>query len=517
MSIPVNPLVKRGVVGKAICEVRFRNVVITHNKQPMAVLLPKRKRRVAPRGSGKCRLNPRTIMDRPSDHGHAAQRLDERRAEGAEWRRQVPHSAQAEWKVLPDRADPVEILIGQGKTRIAELLPIRYARMKANPFAFLRGAAAIMAADLAPGPATGLRVQACGDCHLANFGAYAAPEGTPVFDVNDFDETLPACFEWDVKRLAVSLAVAGRVAGASDREARQLARTATKNYRRHLGRLALMSPLEAWSSRIDLAGAIADIDTPKIRRNIEKRRVAVLRGAAEHYGLVERKNGDWKIRDKPPLVHHLSHRELHAHQAFASYAETLQEDRRVLLQRYHRRDVAFKTVGVGSVGTFCAIGLFVSDDGAPLLLQIKEAQQSVLEAFAGASAYLNHGERVIVGERMMQAATDIFLGWTRNPVNGRYFYVRRLKDSRLANIGTRLEAELPFYAALCGRTLARAHARSGDAVALSGYMGDDSEFDKAIAEFAMAYADQTKRDWRGLLDAIKAGRITADAQHVSPT
>ena len=456
-------------------------------------------------------------MDRPSDHGHAAQRLDERRTEGAEWRRQVPHSAQAEWKVLPDRADPVEILIGQGKTRIAELLPIRYARMKADPFAFLRGAAAIMAADLASGPATGLRVQACGDCHLANFGAYAAPEGTPVFDVNDFDETLPACFEWDVKRLAVSLAVAGRVAGASDREARQLARTATKNYRRHLGRLALMSPLEAWSSRIDLAGAIADIDTPKIRRNIEKRRVAVLRGAAEHYGLVERKNGDWKIRDKPPLVHHLSHRELHAHQAFASYAETLQEDRRVLLQRYHRRDVAFKTVGVGSVGTFCAIGLFVSDDGAPLLLQIKEAQQSVLEAFAGATAYLNHGERVIVGERMMQAATDIFLGWTRNPVNGRYFYVRRLKDSRLANIGTRLEAELPFYAALCGRTLARAHARSGDAVALSGYMGDDSEFDKAIAEFAMAYADQTKRDWRGLLDAIKAGRITADAQHVSPT
>src|SRR5580704_16526327 len=212
-------------------------------------------------GSGKCRRNPRTIMDRPSDHGHAAQRLDERRAEGAEWRRQVPHSAQTEWKVLSDRADPVEILIGQGKTRITELLPIRYARMKANPFTFLRGAAAIMAADLAPGPATGLRVQACGDCHLANFGAYAAPEGTPVFDVNDFDETLPACFEWDVKRLAVSLAVAGRVAGASDREARQLARTATKNYRRHLGRLALMSPLEAWSSRIDLAGAVADIDT----------------------------------------------------------------------------------------------------------------------------------------------------------------------------------------------------------------------------------------------------------------
>ena len=456
-------------------------------------------------------------MDRPADHGYAAQRLDERRAEGAEWHRQVPLSAQAEWKVPPERPDPVEILIGQAKTRIAELLPIRYARMKADPFAFLRGAAAIMAADLASGPTTGLRVQACGDCHLANFGAYASPEGTPVFDVNDFDETLPAPFEWDVKRLAASLAVAGQVAGASDREARQLARTAAKNYRRHLGQLALLSPLEAWSSRIDLAGATGDIDSPKIRREIERRHATVLRGAAQHYGLVERKNGDWKIRDKPPLVHHLSHHELHAHQAFVSYGETLQEDRRVLLQRYHRRDVAFKTVGVGSVGTFCAVGLFVSDDGAPLLLQIKEAQQSVLEAFAGASAYPNHGERVVVGERMMQAATDVFLGWTRNPLNGRYFYVRRLKDSRLANIGTRLEAELPFYAALCGGTLARAHARAGDAVALSGYMGDDSEFDKAIAEFAMAYANQTTCDWRGFLDAIKAGRLSAGEQHVSST
>jgi uncharacterized protein (DUF2252 family) len=345
-------------------------------------------------------------MDRSSDHGHAAQRLDERRAEGAEWRRRVPLSAHAEWKVPPDRPDPVEILIGQGKTRIAELLPIRYVRMKADPFAFLRGAAAIMAADLASGPTTGLRVQACGDCHLANFGAYATPEGTPIFDVNDFDETLPSPFEWDVKRLVASLVAAGRVAGASDREARLLARIAAKNYRRHLGQLALLSPLEAWSSRIDLAGATGDIDSPKIRRNIEKRHATVLRGAAQHYGLIERKNGDWRIKDKPPLVYHLSGHEPHAHQAFVSYAETLQEDRRVLLQRYHRRDVAFKTVGVGSVGTFCAVGLFESDDGTPLLLQVKEAQQSVLEAFAGASAYPNHGQRVIVGERMMQAATD---------------------------------------------------------------------------------------------------------------
>ena len=456
-------------------------------------------------------------MKKSSDDGHVTPKIDERRAKGAEWRRQVPLSAQAEWKAPANRADPVEILITQGKNRIAELLPVRYARMKTDPFAFLRGAAAIMAADLASGPSTGLRVQACGDCHLANFGAYATPEGTPVFDVNDFDETLPAPFEWDVKRLAASLAVAGRVAEASERECGSLARTATKNYRRHLGQLALLPPLAAWSSRVDLAANIADIDAGKVRRNIEKRHTAVLEGGANHFGLVEQKNGTWKIRDKPPLVRHLTHHELHAHQAFASYAETLQEDRRVLLQRYHRRDIAFKTVGVGSVGTFCAVGLFVADDGAPLLLQIKEAQESVLAPFAGASQYANHGERVVVGQRMMQAATDIFLGWTQSPVNGRYFYVRGLKDPGLANIGTRLEAELPFYAALCGRTLARAHARAGDAMALSGYMGDDSEFDKAIAEFAMAYADQTERDWRALLDAIKAGRISAEEQQVPAT
>jgi uncharacterized protein (DUF2252 family) len=444
-------------------------------------------------------------MDTRSHH----KLVDERRAAGAEWRRRVPLDAHAEWTPPHNRRDPVDVLIEQGKRRIPELLPERYKRMKPDAFAFLRGAAAIMAADLASAPSTGLRVQVCGDCHLANFGAYATPEGSQIFDVNDFDETLPAPFEWDVKRLGASFAVAGRVAGASDRECRLLARTAAKSYRRHLGNLARFSPLAAWSSRIDLAGAIADIDSTKIRAKIEKRRAAILRGAAEHYGLVEQQNGAWRIRDRPPLVHHMSHHELHAHQAFASYAETLQEDRRVLLQRYHRRDIAFATVGVGSVGTFCAIGLFVSDDGSALLLQIKEAQESVLASYAGASDYANQGERVVVGQRMMQAATDVFLGWTHNPVNGRYFYVRRLKDSRLANIGARLEAELPFYAALCGRTLARAHARSGDAVALSGYMGDDAEFDKAIAEFAMAYADQTTRDWHALRDAIKAGRITA--------
>ncbi len=422
----------------------------------------------------------------------------------------MPLGALAEWAAPANRADPLDILIAQGKERIPELLPVRYARMKTDPFAFLRGAAAVMAADLAANPTTGLRVQSCGDCHLANFGSYETPEGTPVFDVNDFDETLPAPFEWDLKRLAASLVVAGRVAAMPDRDCRRLARIAAKSYREQLSDLARLAPIDAWNMRIDLVGTVANIDSSKIRRNLRKRLAKVLAAGKEHFGLVEMTGGHWRIKDKPPLVRHLSRHELHAHQAFSSYSQTLQEDRRVLLQRYHLRDIAFKVVGVGSVGTFCAIGLFMSDDDAPLLLQIKEAQQSVLAPFAGPSQYPNHGQRVVVGQRMLQAATDVFLGWTESAVDGRYFYVRRLKDQRLADIGTRLAAALPFYAGLCGRTLARAHARSGDAASLSGYIGDNTEFDKAIAEFARTYADQTEQDWRALLNAIASGRIAAE-------
>jgi uncharacterized protein (DUF2252 family) len=437
--------------------------------------------------------------------------IDKRRQIGVGWRQQTPLAAQSEWQPPPNRRDPVDILIEQGETRIAELLPLRYARMKTDPFAFLRGAAAVMAADLAASPKTGLRVQSCGDCHLANFGAYAAPEGTPVFDVNDFDETLPAPFEWDLKRLATSLTLAGRAAAVPERDCRRLARTAALNYRRHMARLSNMNPLDAWSARIDLAGAVDDVAAGKIRRPLEKRLADILKSGKAHFGLVEQQGGRWRINEKPPLVHHLTRHELPAREAFKSYAETLQEDRRVLLQRYHLRDVAFKVVGVGSVGTFCAVGLLVSDDAAPLLLQIKEAQPSVLAPFAGASDYANHGQRVVVGQRMLQAAADIFLGWTMAPVDGRYFYVRRLKDSRLADVGARLEAALPFYAALCGRTLSRAHARAGDAMAISAYIGEGSEFDKAIADFAVAYADQTERDRQAFVDAISAGRISAAA------
>jgi uncharacterized protein (DUF2252 family) len=445
------------------------------------------------------------------ERGHPAVRaLQERRDEGAARRCHTPRSALAEWTPPVGRADPVTVLIEQGTRRIQELLPVRYARMRTDPFAFLRGAAAIMGADLATTPTSGIRVQACGDAHLGNFGSYASPEGTPVFDINDFDETLPAPFEWDVKRLATSLVLAGRVAQVPERRCRALAAAAARAYREFMADLAILPPIAAWSQPIDLRKAVADVEPAKLRMQIEKRLGKLLASGAEHFGLVERRDGIFHIREKPPLVHHLSKHELPARKAFASYAGTLQEDRRVLLQRYALRDVAFKVVGVGSVGTFCAIGLLISGDGAPLLLQIKEAQKSVLAPFAGASDYANQGQRVVVGQRMLQAASDVFLGWTQAPIDGRQFYVRRLKDGRLADIGARLTAALPFYARLCGRTLARAHARSGDAAVIAGYVGRGGAFDTAIGAFAVAYADQTERDWQTFMAAIRAGRIATD-------
>jgi uncharacterized protein (DUF2252 family) len=354
-------------------------------------------------------------------------------------------------------------------------------------------------------------MQACGDAHLDNFGSYATPEGLPVFDINDFDETLPAPFEWDLKRLATSLVVAGRVAQYSEKIARGFAYSAARSYREHMAALARLPPVDAWNQHIDLARAIADIDQPKMRTAVEKHLAQVLESSSKHFGLVESKGDSVHISEKPPLVYHLSEHALPAHKAFASYAETLQEDRRVLLHRHVLRDVAFKVVGVGSVGTFCAIGLLTAGDDSPLLLQIKEAQESVLAPFAGGSNYSNHGERVVVGQRMMQAATDVFIGWTRVPIDKRYFYVRRLKDSGLAGIGMQLQTALPFYASLCGRTLARAHARAGDPAMVSGYAGSGPAFDQAIAEFAVAYGDQTERDWNSFLTAIKTGRIVTIA------
>ena len=442
--------------------------------------------------------------------------ISERRQAGRTIRKLVPRGQHAVWKTPPHRRDPVDALIEGGRHRISSLLPIRYARMRTSPFAFLRGAAGIMAADLAETPASGLWVQACGDCHLANFGTFASPEGQPVFDVNDFDETLPAPFEWDVKRLATSFAVAALSRRMSVKAARDLACATTRSYRLHMRALTNLDPLSAWRSHPDVARVLRRIDDPRLReQEVSRLRAGVDAGHRGYPKLIERRKGEWRIKAKPPLLLPLSRQTDDTHEqaartAFSSYRESLPEERRILLERYRLADVAMKVAGVGSVGTFCAIGLFVTRDGATLLLQLKEARESALAPYVGPSTYRNQGQRVVVGQRVMQTLPDMFLGWTGDEKDDQHCYVRRLKDSRLALIGTELaDGALLAHATLCGATLAQAHARSGDAARIAGYLGSGDAFDTAIAEFSIAYSDQAERDWRLFLDAIKSGQVDA--------
>jgi uncharacterized protein (DUF2252 family) len=440
----------------------------------------------------------------------------ERRLAGQALRKTVPRSMHGRWTPAPTRRDPVDILIETGRHRIASLLPIRYDRMRASPFGFFRGAAAIMAADLADTPVSGLWVQACGDCHLANFGTFASPEGIPVFDCNDFDETLPAPFEWDVKRLAASFAVDALTRNLGEKTARQLAGMMVLAYRKRMQILAGLDPLEAWRARVDVTQVLEAIDDPKLRaRELKRLADATEAGHRGYPKLIEKTRGGWRIKEKPPLIFPLSGQrddthEIVARTALESYKLSLPEERRILLDRYELADVAFKVVGVGSVGTFCAIGLYATKDDKTLLLQLKEAQASVLAAYAGPSVYRNEAQRVVVGQRIMQTVPDVFLGWSDERGDDQQCYVRQLKDSRLALIGSDLaEGALPYHATLCGVTLARAHARSGDAAGIAGYMGSGSAFDNAIASFAVAYAAQNHVDWRLFTEAIKAGQIEA--------
>ncbi|PYD68865.1 DUF2252 domain-containing protein [Komagataeibacter swingsii] len=453
--------------------------------------------------------------------GHRSLDRAERHRQGVALRRKTMRAHHAQWHAPRGRPDPVGLLARQGESRIPDLLPVRYGRMMASPFAFLRGAAVVMASDLAHTPAAGPRVQACGDCHLANFGSYASPEGTPVFDINDFDETLPAPFEWDIKRLGASLVLAGREGGLPEHRARELAVSMAQSYAMEMKHLAVLSPLEVWGNPIDLSAAIAAFSDRHARRRAETLLRARMESARCHYGLIDEEGGTPSLRAHPPLVMRLPAHEDTIRHAFARYVATQPAELAVLLDRYVLRDVIFKVVGIGSVGTFCAIGLFATPDGATLLLQIKEAQQSVLAPFAGASPFHNQGQRVVVGQRIMQAETDIFLGCTHTrpqsgtgPATpdlsgaGRQFYVRRLKDARLAAIGADIAPEgLADYARLYGRTLARAHARSGDGAFISGYLGKGRVFSDAIGCFSTRYADQTKVDWKMFTKAIRAGTI----------
>src|SRR6516225_1757509 len=430
-------------------------------------------------------------------------------AQGVKLRQKCPRHSHADLLGPADR-DPVAILAAGDRTRIPKLIPVRYERMLTSPFAFLRGSASVMAQDLNHQPSVGIAVQACGDCHLMNFGAFITPEENILFDINDFDETLPGIdFTVDLKRLAARVAVAALAEQFSRKRAHATAAATIEAYRAHMRRLSKLSPIEIWHSKIELTREIKKIDDRKLRYRLN----AILTKAGKRLHeddnfphLVKDlvKGTRARIADKPPLIYHLPKTgamslRINAKRLFASYRLRLQPERLHLVEQYAMKDVAFKAVGIGSVGTFCAIGLFMSPDGAHLFLQIKEARKSVLEClgpkFAG-----HPGRRVVEGQRTMQAASDIFLGWSQDDASGRQFYVRELKNRRLGSISEVIRAgALVNYAQLCGRTLARAHARSADPAVIAGYMGKSGLFDDALASFAMAYAERTQQDYDQLV------------------
>ena len=433
--------------------------------------------------------------------------LAERYAQGKRLRKKVPREKHAELYGSADR-DATQILAATDRTRVPKLVPIRYQRMLANPFAFLRGAAAVMAEDLRHQPAAGIPVQACGDCHLMNFGAFATPEQNIVFDINDFDETLPGVdFTADLKRLAASVAVAGLAANLSKKWARAIAVATVEAYRIRMHGLAKLSPLETWHSMVELAREIDRIEHRGLRRQLQ----GILANARDHLAEDDNfphlvKGKEARIEDRSPLIYHFTSKgdaryHLDARRVLGAYEKRLSPDRLCLIDRYKFKDIAFKVVGVGSVGTFCAIGLYMCGDGTPLFLQLKEAGKSVLERL-GPKFRGHQGQRVVEGQRVMQAASDIFLGWTEDTTSHRQFYVRQLKNRRLGSISDLVEGEaLASYACLCGRTLARAHARSADPAVLAGYMGRRGALDDALASFAMAYAVRTQGDYDQLLNA----------------
>ena len=438
----------------------------------------------------------------------------EQRAVGKALRERVPRAAHAEFK-LASRRDPIAILRESDANRLRELVPIRYGRMLASPFAFYRGAAAIMAADLAQTTSTGVIVQACGDCHLKNFGGFATPERNIVFDINDFDETLPAPWEWDVKRLAASFVLAVRENGLSKQAAKGITLACVRAYRTAIREFANADPLEIWYAKLksdDLLTLLPVGERARVARRVEK--VAAKRGSDIDYPrLAEITHGEIRIKESPPLIFHP---EVARTPEFASsveqilngYRESLSDERRLLLDRYRFVDAAIKVVGIGSVGTRCWIVLLMSHANEPLFLQFKQANASVLEPYAEASAYSHHGQRVVVGQRLMQAASDIFLGWTTGP-NGD-FYVRQLRDAKISpRIETFDDYLFEAHARACGWNLARAHAKTGNASTLGAYLGKSESFDEAIAEFSVAYADQAERDYATLKSAIKSGTIEA--------
>jgi uncharacterized protein (DUF2252 family) len=453
----------------------------------------------------------------------------ERIARGKAARAEVPRSSHAEFKPSSRRGDPVKLLERQAQTRVPELVPIRYGRMLVSPFTFYRGAALIMASDLADTPRSGLMVQCCGDAHLSNFGVFASPERRLVFDLNDFDETLPGPWEWDVKRLAVSMLIAAQSNGFSAADQDRIVLETVRGYRTAMLGFAPMKDLDVWYARLDIEGVVdelgSQLDTSMAKRTKKALAKAHTKDSMSAFSkLVRMVDGEARIVADPPLIVPMADlvegrarddlfAELHG--LVEAYRDTLQDDRRILLEQFRLVDFARKVVGVGSVGTRAWIALLLGRDGEdPLFLQLKEAEASVLEEFLPASEFENHGERVVAGQRLMQASSDIFLGWVHveSGIDGnrRDFYARQLKDWKgSAEIEQMVPKGLSIYGRVCGWTLARAHARSGDRIAIAAYMGKGTTFDRALLEFAHAYAEQNERDYEALTQAVESGRIEA--------
>jgi uncharacterized protein (DUF2252 family) len=444
---------------------------------------------------------------------------DERRAQGRALRDGVPRTSQAEWKPPADRRDPIELLQASNDGRMEALVPLRFGRMSATPFAFYRGAAALMAADLAHTPSTGIRVQACGDAHLMNFGGFATPERNIIFDINDLDETLPAPWEWDLKRLAASVVIAAQFLEFTETEAARAARDLARAYRERMADYSSMRVLDVWYDRIDLQRYEDRSADPKVAALVRKRvaeRIAEAqrKNVPDHLypKLVELQGTEHRIKDEPPLILHPDEKIAPALRSgfaepLARYRDSLPEQVRTVFDRYTFRDLAIKVVGVGSVGTNCSVMLFMAEENDPLFLQVKEARASVLEPYAGKSLHANHGQRVIVGQRLMQSASDMFLGWTQG-ADGRHYYLRQLRDLKMSAVIEDWDfGLLRQYARMCAQALARAHARSGDAALISGYAGSGEVLDEAIADFAVAYSDQNRSDYRTFVRAIRQGRF----------
>ncbi|MGE6356958.1 DUF2252 domain-containing protein [Flavobacterium sp. NPDC079362] len=439
---------------------------------------------------------------------------------GVAVRKVTPRSAHHEWNPSENREDPIAILIETSIGRIESLLPIRYRRMMESPFAFFRGSAAIMAADLAQTPNTGIDLQLFGDCHLMNFGGFATPERKLVFDINDFDETFPGPWEWDLKRLAASFVIAGRWKKFSNKTCKEFAWNVADSYKRHMLEYSKLSALQIWYADIDLAELIdrgGDEDIKSFQQKRIKKAGEYTAHEKEFAKMTYQEGSRARIKDDPPLIYPTGEEGKRilkeAETIHNRYLETLSDEKKVLLSRYSLHDLAIKVVGVGSVGTLCGISLLMSATGEPIFLQFKEARKSVLEANVKAKSKCTHqGERIVMGQKLMQSASDMFLGWT-NDDNNKFFYMRQLRDAKVKPVLEIMKSKnMSDYAKACGWALARAHARTGDPSVLSGYIGKNNEFANAIAKFSISYANQNDSDYNKMLEAIKEGRLPISAE-----